>query len=62
MNDQVHLDHYIYDWNLSEGHQFPNVEVDDETLRDGLQSPSVREPSLDQKIEILESIKSKGVI
>jgi 2-isopropylmalate synthase len=51
----------IYDWNTIDGEIFPKVEVDDETLRDGLQSPSVKEPSLDQKISILESMISLGI-
>jgi isopropylmalate/homocitrate/citramalate synthase len=51
----------IYDWNTMDGEVFPKVEVDDETLRDGLQSPSVKEPSLDQKINILESMISLGI-
>ena len=51
----------LYDWNLIGAPIFPKVEVDDETLRDGLQSPSVREPTLDQKIEILELMVSLGI-
>jgi len=46
----------IYDWNTFE----PNLRkpdrhigFDDETLRDGLQSPSVCEPSVEHKIELL---------
>ena len=35
----------LYDWNEVDVTPFPRVEVDDETLRDGLQSPSVREPN-----------------
>lgn len=56
-------DDLIYDWN--EKHReipdLSHVTVDDETLRDGLQSPSVREPSLDEKIEILESMVAMGI-
>ena len=52
---------FLYDWNLVNSAPFPNVQVDDETLRDGLQSPSVREPSLDEKIEILELMVSLGI-
>ncbi len=47
---------YIYDWNLigeSEIAAPQLVELDDETLRDGLQCPSVRQPNLSEKIEIL---------
>ncbi len=53
----------LYDWNLMgviEKPPFP-VELDDETLRDGLQSPSVRNPTLDEKIEILHGIAALGI-
>jgi len=46
----------IYDWNESgERWERPpfRVQFDDETLRDGLQSPSVRSPSIDEKLRIL---------
>ena len=51
----------LYDWNTVDSESFPKVEVDDETLRDGLQSPSVQEPSLDDKIEILELMVKLGI-
>ena len=35
--------------------------LDDETLRDGLQSPSVRAPTIDQKIRILHLIDELGI-
>jgi 2-isopropylmalate synthase len=35
--------------------------LDDETLRDGLQSPSVKDPSIQTKIEILHLIDSLGI-
>lgn len=35
--------------------------LDDETLRDGLQSPSVRTPSIDEKIEILRHMDALGM-
>jgi len=37
------------------------VLLDDETLRDGLQSPSVRCPTIEQKIEILHLIDRLGI-
>jgi 2-isopropylmalate synthase len=46
----------IYDWNRVEpAHPAPGrpIRLDDETLRDGLQSPSVCEPSVERKIELL---------
>jgi 2-isopropylmalate synthase len=35
--------------------------LDDETLRDGLQSPSVRTPPVDEKIEILRHMDALGI-
>src|SRR5213082_1221879 len=46
----------IYDWNkIDPVLQKPDRHIgfDDETLRDGLQSPSVCEPSVEKKIELL---------
>ncbi|MGA9475157.1 MAG: LeuA family protein [Terriglobales bacterium] len=54
----------IYDWNaLSPQSLRPlgPVLLTDETLRDGLQSPSVRDPSIEQKIEILHLMESLGI-
>ncbi len=57
MNDSL-----IYDWNLeSPAPKPPVVMLDDETLRDGLQSPSVRAPSIDQKLRILHLLDRIGV-
>jgi len=47
----------IYDWNKKKGFKFrhkPSLEIDDETLRDGLQSPSVKDPTIKEKIKLLE--------
>lgn len=38
-----------------------HVMIDDETLRDGLQSPSVKDPSLDDKVAILHLMESLGI-
>ncbi len=54
----------IYDWNknLPVGIEFPGpVMLNDETLRDGLQSPSVRDPSIAEKIEILHLMEALGI-
>ncbi len=54
----------LHDWNLIGEADMPvpsEVEIDDETLRDGLQSPSVRQPSLEEKIEILHEIAALGI-
>jgi 2-isopropylmalate synthase len=54
----------IYDWNRQDpASRRPSkaVRLTDETLRDGLQSPSVRDPSIEQKIEILHLMESLGI-
>jgi 2-isopropylmalate synthase len=57
----------IYDWNHKDGFAFrhrPGIELDDETLRDGLQSPSVTDPPVEKKLEILhlmERLRIHGV-
>ncbi len=54
----------IYDWNV-EGHALSppmkRVEVHDETLRDGIQSPSVHDPAIDQKLAIVRLLARVGV-
>ena len=51
----------IYDWNRTEAPKPAVVMLDDETLRDGLQSPSVRCPSIDEKLRILHLIDQLGI-
>jgi 2-isopropylmalate synthase len=52
----------IYDWNHDTvGPRHPEALLDDETLRDGLQSPSVRMPPVDEKIEILRHMDALGI-
>lgn len=53
----------IYDWNLVDAADAPatRAALDDETLRDGLQSPSVRSPTIEQKIHILHLIDGLGI-
>lgn len=59
MSEQEKL---IYDWNEVERPAArPRVTLDDETLRDGLQSPSVHDPSIEDKIEILHLMDAIGV-
>ena len=54
--------HLIYDWNkIGAAAPPPVVMLDDETLRDGLQSPSVCAPTIDQKIRILHLIDALGI-
>ena len=58
----------IYDWNHidysidRDASNHPHdLWFDDETLRDGLQSPSARNPSIDQKIELIDYMESLGI-
>jgi 2-isopropylmalate synthase len=54
----------IHDWNSYAGPEIPvgrRVMLDDETLRDGLQNPSVRDPSIGEKIEILHLMEDLGI-
>ncbi len=57
-------DELLYDWNVLGG-ETPDpprrVALDDETLRDGLQSPSVRCPTTDEKIELLHRMADLGI-
>ena len=54
----------IYDWNQApSGQTAPRgpVQLNDESLRDGLQSPSVRDPSIEEKIEVLHLMEALGI-
>jgi 2-isopropylmalate synthase len=58
------LSHLVYDWNLHGPTGPPPrvcVSFDDETLRDGLQSPSVRNPSLEGKVRLLHLMAALGI-
>ncbi|MBI4408056.1 MAG: 2-isopropylmalate synthase [Gemmatimonadetes bacterium] len=53
----------IYDWNAAgaSARVRPVVELDDETLRDGIQCPSVLDPPIAQKLEILHLMAELGI-
>jgi 2-isopropylmalate synthase len=51
----------IHDWNRASDQKPRAVMLDDETLRDGLQSPSVRCPTIEQKLDILHLIDRLGI-
>jgi 2-isopropylmalate synthase len=60
----VSLAELVYDWNtIDPDLTSPNRHVgfDDETLRDGLQSPSVTEPPIEKKIELLHLMDALGI-
>ena len=57
-------DELIYDWNALPGsHDYApsRVELNDETLRDGLQNPSVTDPPIEKKIELLHLMVALGI-
>jgi 2-isopropylmalate synthase len=51
----------IHDWNATPNPKPATVLLDDETLRDGLQSPSVRCPTIEEKLRILHLIDALGI-
>src|SRR6516225_1796311 len=54
----------VYDWNRVNGPELPSNRVlllNDETLRDGLQSPSVLNPPIEKKVEILHLMENLGI-
>ena len=55
---------WIYDWNVAAAPLLaPGTQVllNDETLRDGLQNPSVHDPSIEEKVEILHLMEALGI-
>ncbi|MBI2840188.1 MAG: 2-isopropylmalate synthase [Acidobacteria bacterium] len=64
MQDHPPVSGLIYDWNTA-GNGYPHrstpIELDDETLRDGLQSPSVRDPDIETKIRLLHLMARLGI-
>src|SRR5436853_7016257 len=58
----------IYDWNSAPAANgrfdwaSARVDLNDETLRDGLQSPSVTDPSLDVKKRLLHLMADLGIV
>jgi len=64
MTDSDRAGHLIYDWNEVDrrGRLIPKgVTFFDETLRDGLQNPSVRDPSIEAKLKILHLMEDLGI-
>src|SRR5580704_3375202 len=61
---QMQQNEWIYDWNVAAAPLIaPGTQVllNDETLRDGLQNPSVHDPSIEEKIEILHLMEALGI-
>jgi 2-isopropylmalate synthase len=63
MTSQADLSSLIHDWNVTSGpfHPGKRIELDDETLRDGLQNPSVRDPDLPAKKRLLHLMNRLGI-
>jgi 2-isopropylmalate synthase len=60
----VTIEELVYDWNTIDPSFSPpnrHIGINDETLRDGLQSPSVCEPPVEQKLELLHVMESLGI-
>jgi 2-isopropylmalate synthase len=60
----MNFNEYIHDWNVFTGPEIApgrKVMLDDETLRDGLQNPSVHDPTIAEKIEILHLMEALGI-
>lgn len=57
------IEDLIYDWNTEADDFRPAkpVDLNDETLRDGLQSPSVSDPSIEDKLELLHLMEDLGI-
>ncbi len=52
----------VHDWNHIEGAEWPSdVAISDETLRDGLQSPSIKQPDIQEKVYILYLMDDLGI-
>ena len=54
-------DALIHDWNTPDWKASGGIEFDDETLRDGLQSPSVLDPDLDDKLALIHLMDRLGI-
>ncbi len=59
----IDRDEIVFDWNELQTAPKPAqpFDLNDETLRDGVQSPSVVDPSIDDKLELVELMASLGI-
>ena len=60
----MNFSEYIHDWNTEAGPEIPpgrKVTLADETLRDGLQNPSVTDPPIEDKLKILHLMEALGI-
>ena len=64
ISDPMKSSELIYDWNRihpASLRPVGRVLLNDETLRDGLQSPSVRDPLIEEKLPILHLMEALGI-
>lgn len=57
-------DDWVYDWNQAHRHPEPlekPLEVEDQTLRDGLQSPSADHPDYEDKLRLIDLMVGIGI-
>ncbi|MCI0567824.1 MAG: LeuA family protein [Acidobacteria bacterium] len=60
---EINREGLIYDWNRVGGDFVPlqPIQLDDETLRDGIQSPSVTDPPIEEKKQLLILMDALGI-
>jgi 2-isopropylmalate synthase len=63
MSADMRIEDLIHDWNRTAGSFRPTrpLQFDDETLRDGLQSPAVSDPTLELKMDLVERMDRLGI-
>lgn len=63
MKEEFRAEELIYDWNVAEGTRPrpAKIDINDETLRDGLQSPSIINPPIERKLLALHYMAELGI-
>ena len=61
--DSIQAADLLFDWNLEDGRELTRqpVELYDESLRDGIQSPSVTDPGIEEKKQLLRLMDQLGI-
>jgi 2-isopropylmalate synthase len=61
--DSIQAADLLFDWNLEDGCDLAprSVELYDESLRDGIQSPSVTDPGIEEKKQLLRLMDQLGI-
>ncbi len=57
----MNQDALLYDWNPAPHERDKPVELDDETMRDGIQSPSAIDPPVEEKLKLLHLMAGLGI-